>query len=121
MKEKPIELEWDDSTAEDYENGELLDRRHRYGYLIKTPREEEFYCSVWNLELWSYLWDRCGNIPIAVSSECVPVSVAIEGRGSMAAYLQTVHQLRRREIAELMGISRASVRQYISDFRRGER
>ena len=60
------------------------------------------------------------NIDIEDDTQ-VPISIAAEGRPTIASYLYGVEGLEIGEIAEHLGVSPRTVSQYLTDFRKGKR
>jgi hypothetical protein len=57
----------------------------------------------------------------AADSLTVPARVAASGKAPLAAYLKVVHRKGESWIAKQLDVSEATVRQYLSDLRRGVR
>jgi hypothetical protein len=53
--------------------------------------------------------------------DVIPVNIAVMGKPAMAAYLDTVHKVDKREIADELDVSLGTVEQYFSDFKEGRR
>jgi len=54
-------------------------------------------------------------------NEVLPVRVAGAGKAAIAGYLKVVHRERESWIANRLGVSESTVRQYLSDLREGRR
>ena len=54
-------------------------------------------------------------------NEVVPVRIASGGKAAIAGYLKVVHRERENWIANRLGVSESTVRQYLSDLREGRR
>ena len=54
-------------------------------------------------------------------NEVVPVRIASGGKAAIAGYLKVVHRERESWIANRLGVSESTVRQYLSDLREGRR
>lgn len=50
----------------------------------------------------------------------VPLWVALRGKPTIAAYLRTQESLRKRDIANMMGVDRSTVLEYLRRVRKGE-
>jgi hypothetical protein len=57
----------------------------------------------------------------ADESKAVPVAIASAGNAAVAAWLKVVHKEREKWIANTLGVSESTVRQYLSDLREGRR
>lgn len=51
----------------------------------------------------------------------VPISVAVDGKPAIAAYLNSVHEMPLPEIADRMEISKKTAYQYVDHFKEGRR
>ncbi|ADD03833.1 uncharacterized protein Nmag_0241 [Natrialba magadii ATCC 43099] len=67
------------------------------------------------------LYEGLGGFELEERRGAVPTGVACAGKAAIAAYLYTVQQMRPRDIAEDIGVSKRTVSQYISDVKAGRR
>lgn len=61
------------------------------------------------------------GIDFPADPDLVPIQIAAEGKPCIAAYLSEVHRLRNGDIAEKIGVSEATAKQYVSDYRHSRR
>ena len=97
-------------------------------YWVETPdgRELEFSNGSRSInsrrgQLMGELWHRAGDMELTEDPDVIPVEIAVMGKPAMAAYLDTVHKVDKREIAEDLNVSLGTVEQYFSDFKEGRR
>ncbi|MDB2276097.1 hypothetical protein PM022_16435 [Halorubrum ezzemoulense] len=58
--------------------------------------------------------------PRELSDDVVPASVAVDGRPAISAYLYSVNEWSKEELAQLLDVQKETVTKYISRFRRSE-
>jgi hypothetical protein len=97
-------------------------------YWVETPDGREFEFSRGSRsinrrrgQLMGELWHRTGDINLTDAPDVIPVKIAVMGKPAMAAYLDTVHKVDKRETAEDLDVSLGTVEQYFSDFKKGRR
>ena len=97
-------------------------------YWVETPKGREFEFSRGSRsinrrrgQLMGELWHRTGDMKLTDDPDIIPVKIAVMGKPAMAAYLDTVHKVDKREIAEGFNVSHGTIEQYFSDFKEGRR
>lgn len=97
-------------------------------YWVETPDGREFEFSRGSRsinrrrgQLMGELWHRASDMKLTDTPDVIPVNIAVMGKPAMAAYLDTVHKVDKREIADELDVSLGTVEQYFSDFKEGRR
>jgi len=97
-------------------------------YWVETPDGREFEFSHGSRsinrrrgQLMGELWHRAGDMKLTDGPDVIPVKIAVMGKPAMAAYLDTVHKVDKREIADELDVSLGTIEQYFSDFKEGRR
>jgi|APHM01.1.fsa_nt_gi hypothetical protein len=101
-------------------------------YWVKTPEgtafefDEEGYRkhqekNRYQAHTLGELWSRSGGFEITDSHSVIPVKIAVMGKPSMAAYLDTIHSVDHEKIGNMLDTTEETVEQYISKFRYGRR
>lgn len=83
----------------------------------------EIDARTYNTEIKAFtrLWQKIGGFPIETGHESVPIEVALEGNAAIAVYLILIGGLTRKKVAEKMGVQKATVGKYVSEYKRGKR
>lgn len=66
------------------------------------------------------LFSRFGYLP-KKRGDVVPISVAVDGKPAIAAYLNSVHEMPLPEVGERMEVSVNTAYQYVDHFKEGRR
>jgi hypothetical protein len=61
--------------------------------------------------------DSYEDLKLNTEKDVVPIKVALDGRTAIATYLHGVQRLSRGDIAEIMDITKGTVREYLRRFR----
>lgn len=67
------------------------------------------------------LYHRFGYLDPNPAEDMIPVSIVVEGKPAVAAYLRAVHGLRAYEFAEKLDVSIKTAYQYTDHFKNGRR
>ena len=71
--------------------------------------------------VYAELLERFDSMAVVENRSAVPIEIASDSNASLAAYLFSFHQYGVGAISERLGVSVATVEQYLSDFRYGRR
>lgn len=84
---------------------------------VDDAGNKRYFESETKTELFAALYDRTDGQLVRDEYDLVPLPVALEGKPAIAVYLWCTDAASRGEIADALDVSRATVRQYLSDFR----